>query len=343
MIYLDVALSVMLLSPSAKHSMIKRGGRLQDGKSTIEERPMTALHPHRKKGLPSPRPTIDAKIRAKTIVENLGGIWRGRGGECRCPAHADRSPSLSVRLGDTAILFHCFAGCSTADVMLALQQMKLHDRTSLAMPDLQPKRDMGSLALWLWRSSKPILGTPAEDYLIARGLSAPFSDKLRFNAQTVFGSGARKRILPALIAAVENELGIIAVQRTFLDPTDILRKPILKSKVALGLLGTGAIRLHPTTDELGLAEGIEDALSANAWFGTPTWALGGVERLAFVDIPASVRRVIVYGDRGPAAARLFAKSLDHLTANGREVINRVPPRHDDWNDAWRAHLRDRPL
>jgi putative DNA primase/helicase len=300
---------------------------------------MTAPYLDRKRGLPLPRLSIDAEIRARTIVENLGGIWRGRSGECRCPAHADRSPSLSVRLGDTAILFHCFAGCSTADVMLALQRMKLHDRTPLAMPDLQPRRDMSSLALWLWRVSKPVQGTPAEDYLVARGLTAPFSDKLRYNAQTVLGSGARKRILPALIAAVENEIGIIAVQRTFLDPAEILRKPLLKSKVALGLLGTGAIRLHPANDELGLAEGIEDALSATAWFGTPTWALGGVERLAFVDIPASVRRVIVYGDRGSAATRLFAKSLDHLSSNGREVVNRVPPDHDDWNDAWRAHLK----
>jgi putative DNA primase/helicase len=288
--------------------------------------------------LPLARLSKAAENRAKNIVENLGGIWRGRSGECRCPAHADRSPSLSVRLGDTAILFHCFAGCSTSDVMLALQQMKLHDRTPLAMQSGEPKRDLSSLALWLWRASKPIEGTRGEAYLIARGLSAPFSVKLRFNAQTVLGSGERKRILPAIIAAVENELGLVAVQRTFLDADDILRRPVAKPKVALGLLGTGAIRLFPATDELGLAEGIEDALSATAWFGTPTWALGGVERLAFVDIPASVRRVIVYADRGAAAERLFTKSFDHLRANGREVINLVPPDHEDWNDAWRAHL-----
>jgi putative DNA primase/helicase len=280
----------------------------------------------------------NAENRAKIIVENLGGIWRGRSGECRCPAHADRSPSLSVRLGDTAILFHCFAGCSSSDIMLALNQMQLHDRTPLAMQSGEPKRDLSSLALWLWRASKPIEGTRGEAYLIARGLSAPFSLKLRFNAQTVLGSGERKRILPAIIASVENELGLVAVQRTFLDADDILRRPVAKPKVALGLLGTGAIRLFPATDELGFAEGIEDALSANAWFGTPTWALGGVERLAFVDIPDSVRRVIVYADRGDAAERLFKKSLDHLSGNGREVINRVPPKHDDWNDAWRAHL-----
>ena len=36
------------------------------------------------------------------------GKWQGR-----CPAHADRSPSLSVAEGqDGRVLVHCFAGCA---------------------------------------------------------------------------------------------------------------------------------------------------------------------------------------------------------------------------------------
>jgi putative DNA primase/helicase len=190
----------------------------------------------------------------------------------------------------------------------------------------------------LWTASRPIAGTIGEDYLRARGLFGPYSRVLRFNPATVLGSGAAKRILPAMIAAVETDLGLVAVQRTFLDPLDILHKPIPKPKVSLGLLGTAAIRLAPATDELGLAEGIEDAQSVIEWFGTPTWALGGVERLAFVEIPDNVRRVTVFSDRGIAAERLLEKARDHLTANGRELVNRPPPgRHQDWNDAWRAH------
>lgn len=282
---------------------------------------------------------LDAEVRARKIVEQLGGSWRNSRGECRCPAHDDRSPSLSVRLGDSAILFHCFAGCTTGEVMQALRRMKLHDRGALEMPVVKPKRDMSALAQRLWKTSKPIAGTLAEDYLLARGLSKPFPSVLRFNAATVLGSGADKRMMPAMIAAVESDLGPVAIQRTFLDPSDLLRKPIPKPKVSLGLLGTAAIRLTPATDELGLAEGIEDALSAREWFGTPTWALGGVERLAFVAIPEKVRRIIVYGDRGRAAERLLEKARDHLAANGREVVNRVPDQHDDWNDAWRARRR----
>lgn len=281
---------------------------------------------------------LDAEIRAKTIVERLGGVWRGTRGECRCPAHDDGSPSLSVRLGDTAILFHCFAGCSTTEVMKALQRQRLHDRSALAMPEGKPKRDMSALANRLWKASVPIVGTLAEDYLLARGLSGPYPRSLRFNPATILGSGPAKRVMPAMIAAIENDEGVIAVQRTFLDPADVLRKPIAKPKVSLGLLGTAAIRLAPATDELGLAEGIEDALSATAWFGTPTWALAGVERLAFVAIPEKVRRIIVYADRGEAAERLLEKAREHLTGNGRELVPQVPKLHKDWNDAWRAHL-----
>ena len=282
---------------------------------------------------------LDAEIRAKNIVEKLGGIWRGSRGECLCPAHDDSSPSLSVRLGDTAILFHCFAGCTPVEVMKALERNNLHDRTAVEMPDVKSKRDMGALAVRLWKASVPIAGTLAEEYLLARGLSPPYSKALRFNPATILGSGPTKRIMPAMIAAAENDMGVTAVQRTFLDPDDVLRKPIPKPKVSLGLIGTAAIRLAPATDELGLAEGIEDALSAMEWFGTPTWALGGVERLAFVAIPERVRRVIVYADRGRAAERLLEKARDHLTANGRELIPRLPQHHDDWNDAWRARLQ----
>lgn len=38
-----------------------------------------------------------------------------------CPAHGDRTPSLTVRgLDDGRILIHCFSGCGAADVMAAI-------------------------------------------------------------------------------------------------------------------------------------------------------------------------------------------------------------------------------
>jgi hypothetical protein len=279
---------------------------------------------------------IAAPHRAKAIVEALGGIWRGTRGECRCPAHDDHGPSLSVRLGERAILFHCFAGCDTRDVLAALRQRKLHDAEPLTMPRPKAMADHRALALRLWKASQPIAGSPAADYLAARGLAPPYPRCLRYNPRTIVGAGDQRRFFPAMIAAVENDLGVVAVQRTCLDLADILHKPLPKPKIALGLLGDAAIRLAPADEELGLAEGIEDALSAMAWFGTPTWALGGVERLGLVAIPERIKRIIVYGDRGAAAAAVLRKARPHLTAHGRELGLRLPERHADWNDAWRV-------
>jgi DNA primase len=52
------------------------------------------------------------------IVAALGGTWHGLNAMCRCPVHDDRTPSLSLRRGEQAILVHCFAGCDRKAILL---------------------------------------------------------------------------------------------------------------------------------------------------------------------------------------------------------------------------------
>ena len=54
---------------------------------------------------------VDLVATGAELVRRLGGHWNGRSGMCRCPAHKDHNPSLSVRIGSTNLLFKCFAGC----------------------------------------------------------------------------------------------------------------------------------------------------------------------------------------------------------------------------------------
>src|SRR5438132_8660441 len=55
------------------------------------------------------------------LLSRLDGVRKsGRGYMTRCPAHDDRSPSLSVREGERGLLVTCFAGCSLADICAAL-------------------------------------------------------------------------------------------------------------------------------------------------------------------------------------------------------------------------------
>jgi hypothetical protein len=56
------------------------------------------------------------------VLANLERVKRcGKGYVARCPAHEDRSASLSVCEADSGnALVHCFAGCSTRDIVAAL-------------------------------------------------------------------------------------------------------------------------------------------------------------------------------------------------------------------------------
>lgn len=55
-----------------------------------------------------------------------------------CPAHADKTPSLSIReLEDGRILIKCFAGCGASDVMQAV---------GLSLADLFPNKLEGDFA-----------------------------------------------------------------------------------------------------------------------------------------------------------------------------------------------------
>jgi CHC2 zinc finger len=67
--------------------------------------------------------SIDTLLSRLTKVRRTGA---GRWIAC-CPAHEDRSPSLSVRdCGDGRILLHCFGGCDVYEVVSAVG-MELSD------------------------------------------------------------------------------------------------------------------------------------------------------------------------------------------------------------------------
>lgn len=61
------------------------------------------------------------------LCDRLQARKSGANWLARCPAHQDRSPSLSIREGDDGrVLLHCFAGCPTESICSALG-IKLSD------------------------------------------------------------------------------------------------------------------------------------------------------------------------------------------------------------------------
>ena len=283
---------------------------------------------------------------ARRICESRGGKWSGTKGMACCPAHEDRTPSLGVTLGRKAILFHCFAGCDQQSVLSALAregfEVARFFSGSSAEDQLEPTRvrKPSAAALRIWREAEPLGGSPAKAYLESRGILAA-SSALRFHPRTPLGPKGRTRFLPAMIAAVSLDEGPIAIHRTFLSVEGSTKAAFEKPKRALGSLGEAAVRLFaPVSGKLGLAEGIESALSAYALTGIPVWATLGNERFGLVSIPESVTELHLFVDHDAGGELAASRGLGAYAQEGRTIQVRKPhPSDTDWNDELIAWLR----
>jgi hypothetical protein len=73
---------------------------------------------------------------ADNLLQHLNKVKRTKPGNwlACCPAHDDKSPSLSVReLDDGRILVHCFSGCSVEEILGAV---------GMTFSDLFPEKEI---------------------------------------------------------------------------------------------------------------------------------------------------------------------------------------------------------
>jgi hypothetical protein len=80
-------------------------------------------------------------MRLDLLLERLGAVRNGGNGwMATCPAHRDRSPSLSLRESNGRLLLHCFAGCSIEAICEALE-IRLSDLFNESRPshDILPR------------------------------------------------------------------------------------------------------------------------------------------------------------------------------------------------------------
>lgn len=68
---------------------------------------------------------IDSNLQLDRLVEGLNARRCGSGYMARCPAHDDRTPSLSITERDGKVLVKCFGGCAQSDVISALRELGL--------------------------------------------------------------------------------------------------------------------------------------------------------------------------------------------------------------------------
>ncbi|CAG4889442.1 DUF7146 domain-containing protein [Paraburkholderia gardini] len=141
---------------------------------------------------------------------------------------------------------------------------------------------------------------------------------------------------PAMLALVTMPDGKPStMHRTWLDGNGGKAPVDEPKKVMAGTIKTGAIRLAPMAECLGLAEGIETALRASVLFAMPVWAAISAGGMRDWEAPEGLRHLIVFGDNdenftGQTAAYSLA---NRLSLKGIKTEVRIPAKTGtDWCD-----------
>lgn len=188
------------------------------------------------------------------------------------------------------------------------------------------------LARRIWREAVAPVGTLVESYLASRGVSVE-ATPLRFHPACPRGA----ELLPAMVALmtdpVTGQPG--GVHRTFLA-SDGSGKATGQAKMMAG--NAGVIRLSvddEVTAGLGIAEGIETALSVMQGFGwRPVWAAASAGAIAKFPILPGIEALTIFADPDGAGLRAAEECATRWRAAEREARIIAAP-SGDWNDVHR--------
>ncbi len=305
---------------------------------------------------------------AEELARALHGRRRGGGWLCKCPAHDDHHPSLSIAEGDgRRTLIKCWGGCSQDSVLDELRRRNLwparrdggtggwtdgrtgRRESRAASANADARRGSARLVdpMKPWRDAAPFAGGCVVDsYLRSRGIELAEHETSNLRSASALWHWPTGTHWPAMVARAHLGDGVeLAAHMTFLRRDGSSKAP-LGDKVRLfpagGRTAGGGVWFGTVEDperEFIVGEGIESTLSAMRIFhcaaGCAALSEFGIRRLV---LPASVRRIRIFADhdalgQGLAAAR---EAWRRWRAEGREVaVSIASSAGEDANDVWR--------
>lgn len=243
--------------------------------------------------------------------------------------------------GDGMALAIAFTGREYRDVAdqidVLLGNVKFeHDKPRPQMTDAQRRDALREV----YAASAPIQsGDLAATYLESRGVGdTAYPKALRFAAALRDGEGG---VRPAMVALVGRygEAKFDTIHRTFLRPDGKAKAEMAAPRRLMpGNLPDGAcVALSEWTGRgvLGIAEGIETALSAARLFEIPVWSALNANMMAKWTPPEGCEEVVIFIDNdanftGQAAGYRLA---NRLATKGLPVSVHCPDQiGSDWND-----------
>jgi DNA primase len=314
-------------------------------------------------------------VRARTGLVDLIGQEvqlkrKGREHWGCCPFHSEKTPSFSVN--EEKGFAHCFGcgwhgdaidwikerhGMSFTEAVedLAIRAGLQPDREGRTRPKAKPiarpaqedldreKEDKIAWARKVWSECQPSPGTLVETYLRSRNIDTArlplgVPPTIRFHPSLRHADTGVS--FPTMVAAVQNGQGrLTGIHRTFLKPDGDGKALVTSPKKMAGVVWGGAIRLCPAAATLGIAEGIETALSVTKAAHLPVWVAGSLGNMAALDLPPVVKDLVLCVDADgdqDALAKTIEKAQSFHAARGCRVRIARPPAGMDFNDMLRG-------
>jgi putative DNA primase/helicase len=191
-------------------------------------------------------------------------------------------------------------------------------RESCTLEDCEPvMRYLESRALWPMTGEHGLRAHPSVEY---------WHDRRRIG------------VYPALVATVRDiNAERVTAHVTYLDNDGRKLSEYEPRKLLSGLVGRVgcAVRISSLAGTtLGIAEGIETALSATRLYALPVWAALNTSLLAKFVPPREVKNLVIFADRDVAGLDAASRLMQSL--QGSVELHIRTPNLKDWNDALRA-------
>jgi putative DNA primase/helicase len=282
---------------------------------------------------------------ADELAKALGGSWNGKWFNIPGPGHRSADRSLGFchdPFQPSGIRVSSFAGDDPHTCRVHVIK-KLNSLSIGVLPAIdqnvggdQPDDNIAK-ALLIWHSAVSVVGTPVETYLASRGClqssGEGLGDAIRFHPNCPMG----KELVPAMVSVMRDVMSgkPMGIHRTALADDGKAKRLMptgMPAKMMLGRAKGAAVVLTGSAATMGIAEGIETALSAQKLFGMPVWACMSASGIrAFPPVHGLTHLTIFadHDDAGISAAWKCAARMFEAGVKGR--IKYPAATGDDWN------------
>jgi putative DNA primase/helicase len=287
------------------------------------------------------------------IVANPAGRTEQR---VACPqcAKSERDDALGVNVERG--VFHCFR-CGWSGRVGGEHGAPLSPVRRIDDPAIAERKRERLRATWKGTVSlSHPSACPVRNYLAARGLRTVLESPpkvLRAHPALSYWDGTRELgKFPAMVALFADPTGkAITLHATYLRADGSVKAPVPSPKKILGVMTKGATRggsirlFEPRDGVLGIAEGIETALSLHLIQKLPTWASFCADNLERIRLPERLRELHIGIDldesgKGEEVARSLAKRVHKWSSRTKIYYVRPElPGFGDLNDELRRRVR----